>query len=319
MCLPPGAEPDESPRAGAVTRAEWGRVLSRGRYARDQLECLPMFRAAIVLGTGLLSCTPSASSSALKPGKADAPSASSSATPAPAQMGLTPAPAPASVSVAAGQPSGEPGTCEERSKLPSRAEENAGWVADVSLNVAYGLQVMSCAQMARDRGPEDFFGQQTFVACAPPRFCSAGPDGRPNNADDACTPLVEGQSTGPRSLPRGWVRHFLTIHKEMEPGCQSAESAVVAFYAGLMRRDGSHLAALPPASEWDETLKRKLKKYARVDLVAARLEGMRCDGRGRCAFQLWFSVRAGEHASSGTDQGILAQRDGRWVVARPPS
>jgi hypothetical protein len=211
--------------------------------------------------------------------------------------------------------------CEKLTSLPGLAAENAAWSADVSLNVAHGLKVSSCLRMAADAGPLDLFDNPTFVACDPPRFCSVGPDGVRKTTDDACTPLVEGDATGRRTMRAGWSRRFLQIDPEMRPGCESADAAVVHFYAALMRRDGSHLAALPPAPAWDDTLRRKMAKHDRFHFLSARLQGLRCSAPTACDFEVWLRVasRPGGPGSSGRDQGVVVRGPDGWAVTRPPT
>ena len=203
--------------------------------------------------------------------------------------------------------------------MPSRAEENAAWVADVSHNVAYGLQRLSCQQMAQNHGPDDLFGHRTSVRCSPPRLCSTGPDGVRKNDDDACTNLEEGNTTAKRGMPIGWERHFLEVHEDMRPGCATPLSAVVQFYAALLRRDGSHLAVLPPKETWDDRLQRKMEKHDRFFLRAVRVDGLSCMS-DRCAYEVYITVSmspTGE-GSSGRDRGTARRVSDRWLIEYPP-
>jgi hypothetical protein len=186
--------------------------------------------------------------------------------------------------------------------------------------VAFGLQALTCAKMAKDHGPTDLFGTNTFVACAPPRLCSAGEDLKSGTPDDACSELVEGESASEKSLRAGWTRRFLNITSEMRPGCGSADATVVHFYAALIRRDGSHLGALPPRSEWDDTLVRKMEKHDKFYFHGARLQGLACAST-RCDYEVHLQVSSSpsSKASGGVDQGRLERRGSNWMITRPPT
>jgi hypothetical protein len=207
-----------------------------------------------------------------------------------------------------------PSRAQAPEPLPDLAAQNAAWVADVAGNVASGLQAFPCARMPA--GPADLYGRESFVDCArAPRLCSAGPDGTRRSADDVCAPLVQRDSSAPRDLGTGWERRFLLVTRGMAPPLATAEGAVVSFFAGALRGDGSHRRAAPPESEWDDTMRYKIETYDRFPFRSVRLDGLLCVPEMRmCRFRVFMAP------NGGTDSGVVSQRsDGTWRVTSPPT
>jgi len=87
-----------------------------------------------------------------------------------------------------------------------------------------------------------------------------------------------------------------------------------------MRRDGSHVAALPDGDQRDPGLVSKMAKLKRFHVKAVRLLGLRC-AEDRCTFEVRLTVvqLADGRGHSGLDRGVVERGPDGWRVSRPPS
>jgi hypothetical protein len=256
-----------------------------------------------------------------------------------AQAPTSSAQAPASSAQAAASSAQAPArACTATTSLPPRAKENQDLVNALAINVSNGLRLGDCAAMlARDpSGPPDVWGRATTIRCGPPRVCSAGEDGKPNDADDACATLdAKTAGSSPRraralsdaaarnaSLTRVETR-FLVVDPNARPGCSTADAAIVQFYASFMRGDDVYEEVLPPRDARSQRLSRKLEKMGTFRLYGVRLDELACT-ENSCRFGLYFDVGARDAPATaphqtGTDQGEVERVGDRWVVTQPPT
>ena len=103
------------------------------------------------------------------------------------------------------------------------------------------------------------------------------------------------------------------------PGGGSPEAAVAHFYASRIRGDERWREVLPPESEWDVSLPRKLAKMEPWGFEGLRFLQRKPKSRGRFWIKVGLDVRLGERLKSVVNEVTVQSRGDGWVVTRPPT
>lgn len=117
----------------------------------------------------------------------------------------------------------------------------------------------------------------------------------------------------------GWEVHETPIVvkpenvKDLAPGQDSLEAAVVHFYASRLRGDRRYEEVLPTPQS--ESLKRKLAKMEKWRFFEVRILGRKKESENKSGFRMFLRLEEEE----GTDSGEVERIDGKWYVMRPPT
>lgn len=109
------------------------------------------------------------------------------------------------------------------------------------------------------------------------------------------------------------------IAGDVAPGGGSPEDAVAHFYASRMRGDDRWQEVFPPPEEWPGLLERKLAKMAGWGFEGLRFLGRKPKSRNRYYVRVELDVRSGERLKSVTNEVTVQEREGSWLVVRPPT
>jgi len=103
------------------------------------------------------------------------------------------------------------------------------------------------------------------------------------------------------------------------PGGVSPEAAVAHFYASRMRGDSRWSEVLPPEGEREGVLERKLAKMKDWGYEGLRFLKRKPKSRGRYWVKVGLDIRLGDRLKSITNEVTVQEREGSWVVIRPPT
>ncbi len=123
----------------------------------------------------------------------------------------------------------------------------------------------------------------------------------------------------------GWETYVETAEvvpdtaADVAPGGVSPEAAVAHFYASKMRGDERWLEVFPPEDEWEGLLERKLAKMKDWGYEGLRFLARKPKSRDRYWVKVGLDVRLGERLKSISNEVTVQERDGSWVVIRPPT
>ncbi|MBI2901622.1 MAG: hypothetical protein HYY17_15675 [Planctomycetes bacterium] len=107
--------------------------------------------------------------------------------------------------------------------------------------------------------------------------------------------------------------------KDLAPGLDSPEAAVVHFYASRIRGDEKWKEALPPREKWDKSLERKLAKMEKWVFKKMQLVGRKKVGEDEWYVKIYMEVEIEGKKDSGKDTATVRRIEGKWYVARPPT
>jgi len=168
------------------------------------------------------------------------------------------------------------------------------------------------------------------VSSAPPMTPTTAPSTAEESSRAEPAPAVATGLVQPEVAPGddGWEVYTSTVEvtpataAETKPGTASPEAAVIHFYAGLMRGDGSHEEALIP--DRSERLEKKLARVVGWTYSLVRLERRKPSGDGAMWIKIYYEVEVplpgrAPDRDEGTDDVEVTHVGGRWYVSSVPT
>lgn len=107
--------------------------------------------------------------------------------------------------------------------------------------------------------------------------------------------------------------------RDLSPGTDSPEAAIVHFYASRIRGDEKYLEALPPREKWSDSLKRKIDQISKWTFKKAQIVARKKNGGASFYVKVYLEVEVDGKKDSGKDTATVEKIDGKWYVVRPPT